>query len=190
MGKEYELEKILKRLELNRDNTAAALTAWKQVEIVTKKDGTPFKNPAQNFLHADYTYSTISGKTHPSLVVKYCYGSHGWGSDAIDCYISAKDLKKDDPRQNKIIDCGIFEDVYIYTVEEIPELIAAKIKRLETRLESYEKQITAAVVLFEEVYKTVSSAFEKLEQDCIEYKVNGMPATLEHAIKDAIKNIF
>ena len=49
MSKLYNLDGITTQIKKNLDYCETQLKAWESVEIVTKKDGTPFKTMSKNF---------------------------------------------------------------------------------------------------------------------------------------------
>lgn len=169
MNKTYEIEQLKVKAENRITQTKAFIKGWEDVTFPTRKDGTPFKNMAQNFSGADYTkeeYSMQDGEYQLKICVCYQsvsnagYSGQKYDTDYISCYQLVKYLKDDEMKtktENYMPKQTMLEQVYKYDLDDCKKAVAQRIEHLKKQLAVYEKQLK----VIESVYLGFTAAYEK-----------------------------
>ena len=138
------LDKIKKHLNSYIRDYEAQIKALENIEIVTKKDGKPFKNLNRNFANAEVR----QGASYGWITLFVYYRDPEFGYATVDLYkvVGDEEYKEisenKDKYKGKLIDRGIYrQPIYQYSMEEIPQLIKDRIKQFKERLEKYKKEI-------------------------------------------------
>lgn len=159
---------------------------WKNVKIVTKKDGTPFVNFRNNFENANIIYDTLG---YPEMKVAGSFENH-YITDKIDlyeviCYM--KNKKRISKTENYAPKRNCLNQIYIYDIDDIKDVIKETIEQYEKEIKSYEKQLNLADKAYIEFVTAIDNANKDLLKncECIDDKT-----CLYYAIKNSvIKNI-
>lgn len=163
----HRLDKIKKDLNSYIRDYEAQIKALENVEIVTKKDGKPFKNLDRNFANAKVRPGIISG--FMTLYVGYINQNYDYVT--VDLYKSLSDEEYKEISDNKdkykgklIAKDGIFNPIYEYSIEEIPELIDKEIEQFKERLEKYKKELELIEEKEEEIIEKFGEFDEYLKE--------------------------
>lgn len=158
---------------------SAFVKSWKEVKFPTKKDGTPFKNPAKNFIGAKY-YIPAYSLTDCNYVLKIntTINYNGRIENISDTLYCSENLKymKHPINSNNIRKQGVFiEDQYLYDLNEIKTVL------IPERIKYYTEEIQK---LTNELQKFDNTA-EQVERTVLQLKNNNNKLFIE-----ILKNYF
>ena len=180
------IEEIKNELAREIEKDTAYIEAWEKVEILTKKDGTPFANFAKNFSGATVfipIYAMQSGER--AIRVNVCTKSCGYTYDEINLYNLVKNMKDEkklaktenyQPKQTYL------EQVYSYDMDDAKEAIENRIAYLKDRVETMKRQYENA----ETIFNKFKNEYEKLISDLEKDTEKDKNSTLFYAIKKAV----
>lgn len=172
----FKIDEIKTKLANGINRNVAIIEKLKSIELVTKKDGKPFKNLAQNFTNCKIGYDGFSlHSDSKSLRVYFMVGyKHDYYN--IDLYNYCDTLEDGDER--KAPNNGILRSIYIYSVDETKSLIDSTIKQLEKQTASYKMQLNNCDKIAKSFLKKQSQLIDELEKNC------GGKNSLYYSLKD------
>ncbi len=175
------MEDIEKRLNGYMEENAARIDAWKNVERLTKKDGSDFQSLGKNFKNANIE----TGVCGNELKVNYRYGEYGrkYGNDYIYIRKNVEDAKKP-IEESRIINERFLKPYFFQNAEELFEEINKKIEVYTKQNESYKQQL-----------EDLKEAFPKIKEKLVEVKqiIGSLPknglfkTSLAYALEDFVK---
>ena len=170
-------EEIINGLRSDLAEEKACLSAWENVSVLRKKDGSEYANLSKALDGAKLIKDGIvADANHPYIRVYYKSGSkclydEFWGFWYLD------ELPKDDPRRSAYVPQFVRQTTPM-TAEEVREAIKRRIDIKRGVVEEREKDISAA----EAAYMTFRETMHKAEQ---ELKAAGS-THLFYTIRDAV----
>lgn len=176
---QFKIEELKNNLNKRIERNNIIIEKLKSIEIVTKKDGKPFKNLSQNFTNCKIVKDENS--LHYNAINLCIYFMIGYKHDyyKIDLYDYCDELSNDDER--KIANNGILRSIYIYNIDEIKSLINSTIENLKKQKESYKMQLKNCDKIAKSYLDKQFKLIEKLENDC------GGKNSLYYALRDIYK---
>lgn len=160
-------EEIKKEMESRLNDSKARLEAWENVQIITKKDGTPFANMSKNFTGAKYHMESYGRAGQYRLTLYYSNSKTSYNEDWLKCYTTEHYMKADDPRRAKTWNFmpkeTCFYQTYSYDLEDIKEALENYRMQLRENVYSYEKQLET----LEEKFKGVDAVLRQLKQELL-----------------------
>lgn len=191
MDKAYNLDGVLTILRKELDIALCLKKAWENVEIVTKKDGTPFKIMSKNFKGATYKSTEYSLQPHENILQICTWTTtSGYITDKIDCYCLVKYLKDNDPRkaktENYMPKQQYLEQIYKFDLEDIKQAINKRIEYLTIRAKELEEQIANAQKVYNKFVEAYGKAMRELSDDCAKWTNKD----LYYAVRDTVKDRY
>lgn len=119
--KYFKLEELKEKLNKRIENINAEINAWQKVEILTKKDGSAFKQLQKNFKNAK-----ITNLINYDINIYFHNGST-YTESSINIETEENTTGK---REIARITCN-YKNYYLLTVEEIKQKIDERIQQLE-----------------------------------------------------------
>ena len=119
--KYFKLEELKEKLSKRIKNIDAEINAWQKVEILTKKDGSAFKQLQKNFKNAK-----ITNLINYDINIYFHNGST-YTESSINIETAENNTGK---REIARITCN-YKNYYLLTVEEIKQKIDERIQQLE-----------------------------------------------------------
>ena len=148
------LQSLKNDLQRNED----MLQAWENVEIVTKKDGKPYKSLDRNFVNASVENITLL-RPNPCLTVNFetvfsDMSPNGYGSDSIQCtkQVNRQALETCGIDESRIIKESLIVPYYYLTVEEIQAEIEKRKNDIRHKIESLKKDINDFPALCDKIH--------------------------------------
>lgn len=149
----------------------AQIQALENVEIVTKKDGKPFKNLGRNFSNADVKQGAEQGADYGWITLFVYYREPEFWYATVDLYKDVRDEEYKEISENKdkykgeLIDRGIYrQPIYQYGMEEVPQVIQERIEQLKERLERYKKELELIEEKEEEIVEKIGEFDDYLKE--------------------------
>ena len=189
MSNVRNLEDIRKELESRIAEYKAEIEAWRNVEILKKKDGSDFALKSKSFKNAKWYIESYSDEFHPKLK---CYGRVGYRyvDFEIDAYIYTDNLPESDARKNLGKSAGSFmRPTYVFSVDEVAEAIKARIAVCEKRVANVSAQLAESEVIYNEFFGSVNAALAKMRETCKKFKEDNYACSLEYLLRDAMANL-
>ena len=168
MSREIRHFEDIKR-NLERDISMAKFEKklWERVEVQKKKDGSDFSSKYKSFKHASWTWENYSDEFHPEILVDGRDDKVGYQKFWLYCYIYADEMKKDDPRLERVNKLPNYtRDTYVLTVDETKQLIADRIKALDQRIKNLESELKSSKKLYDACVKELKSLGDKIKKSC------------------------
>ena len=165
----------------------ALIKMWKNVEFITKKDGTPFKVFSKNFKNASIgKYYPVEDWGNPYLTVdgEYYINENGYrniAEDHMQIYVDKYNSRLPEHNEEREMRswCGIPREVM--TIEEIKSEVAYRISELER----YKKEAEDALEMSEAVFKLVEDKLKEIHD--IVYDGDIKSSSLEYALQDYVR---
>lgn len=188
----YNLDGVKKNIEKEIDRYQCMKKEWESVKFPTKKNGEPFSIMSKNFENAIYIGSTYleqgdKGKVlNPILKICFRTNLSGYCQDELFLYEYINYMDK-----NKFIDKrekNTFNDVYIYDLEDIKQVVNDRIDYLEKYIVSLKRQLEIAdnaYNAFKEAYKNTMEILNKVTET-----TENTCSTLKSDICDTIKKRY
>ena len=185
MNKLYNLDGITTQIKRDLDYRTTQLEAWESVEIVTKKDGTPFKTMSKNFKGAKYKLDDVSitGLNYKLEIFKLSK-FNGYVEDWINCYNLVKYIPEHQKKKTQNIQPKqpMLEQVYLYDIEDIKEAIEKKKQQLKKNIAELENDLENVTG----VYNTALAEYNKIMEN-IKNKVS---KDTSYKIKETLYNTY
>lgn len=160
-------EKIMNDLQNYKADAEARLEAWKNVKIVTKKNGEHFQSFNKNFEGADIgKYYSVEDSLHPYLTISYHVGNkYNTETSNIEIFYYLDDLPDTDERK-KVYTPQFMRQTTVMTFEEIENRIKIEIENTEKQIVKYEDQIKRAENAYNNFAKAIHDVKINLLKDC------------------------
>ena len=193
----YNLDGIKTELKKEIALNETLLQAWKNVKIVTKKDGTPFAQMSRNFENAKYqgiSYAMQAGE-YELWAGGFCK-LNGYVHDTIPCYNLVKYLKDETmiaKTQNYMPKQSYLEQVYCFDIDDIKNAIANKIQYLEERIITLNNELAIVDKCFNDFATAYCELIIKLENECAKAGTTGYGGIrndIYYAIMDTVQNNY
>ena len=184
----YNLDGIKTELQKRLSEHETILKCWLDVEFLTKKDGSPFKNMSQNFKNAKYVKNEYSINNHEYILkVGGWDDRNGYINDSIHCYELVKYLK-DETRINKIDNYmpkeTLLEQVYKFDIEDIKNAVNNRITYHADYVEELKEQIENIDMVYNEFKTAYGDAIKTLKNNTSNYKHNDLYNLVFHTVKE------
>lgn len=156
---------------------------WKNVKVVTKKDGTPFRDFNRNFEGADVVRPAYSFGDIDLVVTNYQIRINGnWVEDTIHTreLVRYSDLK---PSEDRIINERFLEPYFYLTIPEIMEKIQKTIQTYEKDIEEYKEQIAKLDWMYDEVVTRINSTMDYIRDNA------GSGTSLYYELRECIQKV-
>ena len=141
------------------------LSLWENVEIVTKKDGTPYKNVARSIKNAEYV--TNAGGHCPEIYVSGINPDTGT-------------LEEDHTVLYYYVDEDYYEDL------SPKSSIFTHKMNLELEIRKYEQQLERCEEIYCGFFEDVDKLFGRLYERCVGLHIDGGSCDLERLLVDVI----
>ena len=160
-------EKIMNDLQNYKADAEARLEAWKNVKIVTKKNGEHFQSFNKNFEGADIgKYYSVEDSLHPYLTISYhVEDNYKSETSSIEIFYYLDELPDTDERK-KAYAQQFMRQTTVMTFEEIENRINIEIKNTEKQITEYEDQIKRAENAYNNFVKAIHDVKINLLKDC------------------------
>ena len=158
-------EEIRTRFENYIREYEEKIKLWKNVKVVTKKDGTPFKDFNRNFEGADVVRPAYGFGDIDLVVVNYkirIAGNHV--TDTIHTRELVKYTKLN-PSEDRIIKETYLEPYFYLTIPEIMEKIQRTIQIYEKNIEEYKDQIEKLDWMYDEVVTRINDTMDYIREN-------------------------
>ena len=156
----YYINNELENLRKDLEKAICEKAAWEKVCIVTKKDGTPFKNLTQNFTNCSFNVDSWNTAPFEKTMSVYFHSEKlGYLSAKMDCF---KALAKDEiaPNEENVYTRSFGGRGYVYTVDEMVDSIECRVNYLSDRIEQLKDAINRA----DEMSDYIESIQETLQE--------------------------
>ena len=190
MSNYYNLDGVKTYLAKTLDEKETLLAAWKAVTFNTKKDGKPFANLAKNFNNARIGRESYDTMGYERRI--YVYGISkrgGYVNDDLRLWENAEYLKDKEmlTKTENIIDLGgYWARQYVYDMDDIKKVIAARIEYLEKYCEELRKSLEKVDTVYHNFKIAYERAMKTLENDTKEFESK----TMFYAVLETIKERY
>lgn len=175
-------EEIIKNFDQHIQNYKDKIVLWKNVEVVTKKDGTEFQNFSRNF-----TNSSIRNFYSSRYIGVHAWVENRWIEDEID---TRQLLENADTEisEDRIIKKPISKPYYYLTVKETADKINKVIKQYEINIRDYEAQKAIVIDCYDEIENMATEMLNKIKQVTID--TNKEYISAYYRLRDVVKERF
>ena len=158
-------EELKKKIEEDIRYYENRIELWKRVEIVTKKDGTPYKNFNQNFKNADVgKYYPVEDWANPYLTVadhfRNSKGHWEWFDDHMEIYVIKYNKRLPEHNEEREVRHWCGQPREVMTFDEIRSEIDHRIAELEEHKKQCEEDLARSEMVFAEAEKEVDKIKE------------------------------
>ena len=162
---------------------------WEGVKLLKKKDGSDFAVRSKSFENAVWGCESYSDEWHPVLKVSGRDDKVGYQNFQLYCYIYADELKKDDLRKEKAHKAAPYiRDTYVFTNEEVMEMVANQIQNLDNRIKALEQEIKISKKMYEDCIKELKKVGAKIKSKCDSFRDSDNMTSLEYYMSSVIEN--
>lgn len=184
-----QFEDIKNALERDINMAKFEKKLWEGVKLLKKKDGTDFAVRSKSFENASWCYESYSDEWHPILKVSGRDDKVGYQNFQLYCYIYADELKKDDPRKEKAHKTAPYvRDTYVYSNEEVMEMIANCIQSLDNRIKSLEKEVKISKKIYDGCIEELKKIGKKIKGKFDSFRIGDDMTSLEYYMSSVIEN--
>lgn len=177
------LEQIQKELKKSIEEKEALYNKWNEVEHLTKKDGSEFKNISRSFSNCSIEYDYIG---RPQIKIVTWTVKNEWCEDHISLYDTYSAYGKNKyPDESYDMGGGVLSKYHVLTVSEIMEAIEAKKQLLKKWIEEKEKALKESEKLYYKYTEKMKALYNELYEEC-KCEENQI---LFNNIKEAIENV-
>lgn len=177
------LEQIQKELKKSIEEKEALYNKWNEVEHLTKKDGSEFKNISRSFSNCSIEYDCIG---RPQITITTWTVKNVWCDDFISLYDSFSAYGKNKyPEESYNMGGGVLNKYHVLTISETMEAIENKKQQLKKCIEAKEKALKESEKLYYKYTEKMKALYNELHEEC-KCEEN---QTLFNNIKEAIENV-
>lgn len=177
------LEQIQKELKKSIEEKEALYNKWNEVEHLTKKDGSEFKNISRSFSNCSIEYDYIG---RPQIKITTWTVKNVWCDDSISLYDTFSAYGKNKyPEESYNMGGGVLAKYHVLTISETMEAIEAKKQQLKKCIEEKEKALKESEKLYYKYTEKMKALYNELHEEC----KNEENQILFDNIKEAIENV-
>ena len=170
-------DEVMNKLRNDLTMEKARLSAWENVSVLRKKDGSEFAQIGKAISGAKLDKQSIPADAeHPYIFLHYC-AEHKYQSDWIPAFWYLDELPESDPRRSAYRKQFVRQTCPM-TADEVREAIAKRVSAVREYVEQFEQDISVA----EETYNAFREAMHNAETVLRSAGSNH----LYYAIKDAV----